>query len=386
MRRIALAERPDWRRIAARDGFHFHTLGGEPYWLESAAYCFSLGQIEREIEDVTTQLYAMCLEFVERAVSDEAILRGLRIPEFAWPIIADSWRRNERGVYGRIDLSYDGSAPARLLEFNADTPTSVYEAAYFQWGWLEGAMAHGLIPTDADQFNSIQEQLIAAFQALPIAGQTLHLAACRDSEEDRATVQYLQDCALQAGWQTRFVYLEDIGVDHNGQFIDADYQDINLLFKLYNWELLWAEPYALYLSCCDTNFIEPAWKALLSNKGMLAYLWQMFPGHPHLLATYFDHDRHIQRMPSYAKKPLFAREGANVTLFERGRELAAKPGAYGEEGYVVQALAPLPKFGRAYPVIGSWIVNGQACGIGIREDSGPITSDDARFLPHFIYG
>lgn len=384
MQRIELAERPDWRRIAARDGFQFHTLGGDPYWVESAAYRFSLRQVEQDIEDVSAELYAMCLEFVERAVADERILRDLQIPEFAWPIIADSWARHEGGVYGRMDLSYDGSGPAKLLEFNADTPTSVYEAAYFQWGWLEGMLQRGLLPADADQFNSIQEQLIDAFASLPIAGGHLHLASCKDSEEDRATVQYLQDCAIQAGWRTDFVYMEDIGVDRNGQFIDGQDRAIHWLFKLYPWEWLLVEPYARYLQDCDTNFIEPPWKALLSNKGMLVYLWRLFPGHPNLLATYFEQDPHIGRMRSYAKKPLFAREGANVALFERGQKLAAQGGAYGDEGYVRQELALLPRFDDFYPVIGCWLVNGQACGMGIREDHSRITADDARFLPHFI--
>ncbi len=384
MRRIQLPERPDWREHAEREGFHFHTFDDGPYWYEKAAYQFSLRQIEADLEDVTDELYAMCLDFVDQAVRDEKILRDLRIPEFAWPMIQDSWRRNEGSLYGRMDFCYDGAGPAKLLEFNADTPTSIYEAAYFQWGWLEDAMRLGLIPPDSDQYNAMHEKLVEAFAYLPIVSP-LHLASCQGSEEDRATVEYLQDCANQAGYETKFLYIEDIGADIQGQFNDLEDQPIRWLFKLYPWEWLMREEYAEHLAGCDTNFIEPVWKAVLSNKAMLVYLWRRHPGHPNLLPAFFAEEPAARElMDNYARKPIYAREGANISLFQQGREPVELPGSYGEEGYIHQALAPLPQFDGNYTVIGSWVINGEACGIGIREDDGPITTDDARFVPHFI--
>lgn len=384
MQRISLAERPDWRTQAARDGFHFHTFEGQPYWYEQAAYRFTLHQVEHDIQQVTDELYALCLDFVERAVRDEQILTDLNIPEPAWPIILDSWQRRDLSLYGRMDLCYDGTNPAKLLEFNADTPTSVYEAAFFQWGWFEDAIQLKLIPPNSDQFNDIHEQLIAAFAHIPYA-EPVHLATCEGSEEDRATVEYLQDCANQAGLDTRFVYIEQIGADTNGQFNDLYDQPIRWLFKLYPWEWLWQESYAKHLANCDTHFIEPPWKALLSNKAMLAYLWRWHPGHPNLLPSFLESDPQIASLgKSFARKPIFAREGANVSLFHQGKTVAQADGLYGEEGFIHQAFCPLPQFKGNHAVVGSWIANGQACGIGIREDDGLITTDDARFVPHFI--
>jgi glutathionylspermidine synthase len=384
MQRISLTERPDWRVQAECDGFHFHTFEEGPYWFEQAAYRLTLHQVEHDLEAVTDELYALCLDFVERAVQDEKILTDLKIPTFAWPIIQDSWQRQESSLYGRMDLCYDGTKPAKLLEFNADTPTSVYEAAYFQWGWLEGAIQQGLIPPNSDQYNSLHEQLIAAFKQFP-ASEAFHLASCGGSEEDRATVEYLRDCANQAGLNTRFLYVEEIGADAGGQFNDLQDEPIRWLFKLYPWEWLWQEPYAKLLADCDTHFIEPPWKALLSNKAMLAYLWRWHPDHPNLLPAFLESDPDVASLKgSYARKPVFAREGANIGLFDQGKQVANATGLYGEEGYIRQAFCPLPKFDNYHAVIGSWIANGQACGIGIREDDGLITTDDARFVPHFI--
>jgi glutathionylspermidine synthase len=59
-------------------------------------------------------------------------------------------------------------------------------------------------------------------------------------------------------------------------------------------------------------------------------------------------------------------------------------GPYGNEPCVYQELASLPVFDDNLPVVGSWMVNGYACGLGIREDRGPITHNTSRFVPHFF--
>ena len=137
MRRLACSERDDWRNTADETGFDFHTIDGERYWDERGYYAFALDEIEREIELPTAEIDAMCLELVSLAVDDEEYLRRLKIPEAFWPLISDSWYRDEASLYGRLDLRFDGQGPAKLLEYNADTPTSIFEAAVFQWTWLD---------------------------------------------------------------------------------------------------------------------------------------------------------------------------------------------------------------------------------------------------------
>ncbi|MCE1915232.1 glutathionylspermidine synthase family protein, partial [Enterobacter hormaechei] len=92
----------------------------------------------------------------------------------------------------------------------------------------------GLLPTHADQFNSMQEQLIERFAQLrdEHGFGLLHMVCCQDTEEDRGTVQYLQDCALEAGVPTEFLFIEDIGLGEKGQFTDLKDQVISNLFKL----------------------------------------------------------------------------------------------------------------------------------------------------------
>jgi glutathionylspermidine synthase len=384
MRRIGTRERPGWRKSADELGFIFHTEDGDPYWDESAYYQFTLRQIEDDLEDVTEEIEGLCLELVERATADEELLRRLRIPEYAWDMVRDSWRRGEKNLYGRIDLAYDGTAPAKLYEYNADTPTSLYEAAFFQWVWLEEAMEQGIVPTGSDQFNIIHEHLIEAFATLGVEG-TLHCACAQGCDEDRATVAYVEDCAHQAGLTTKFIYVEDIGIDAGEQFNDLDDEAIRFLFKLYPWEWLMDEEFGRLIPGCDTQFIEPAWKSLLSNKGILPLLWEAFPGHPNLLPTYFADDPRAGDLGGdYVRKPLFSREGANISVSVGGKETLAVAGPYGAEGHILQAHHPAPEFDGNFTVIGSWLVASQPSGIGIREDTTPVTRDLSRFLPHII--
>ncbi len=384
MQRIICPERDDWRATAESAGFDFHTINGERYWDERAYYAFTLDEIERQIEEPTGEIDAMCLELVGHAVDDEDYLGRLKIPEAFWPLIAESWHRDDGSLYGRLDLSFDGRNPAKLLEYNADTPTSIFEAAVFQWTWLEQAIERNIIPKRADQFNSIHERLIDAWKKL---GGThhLHLAGMTESTEDAGTLAYLEDTASQAGLKTTLIDIEHIGLRDDGSFVDLDDREMELAFKLYPWEWMFHDAFGAKLAKAPTRWIEPPWKAILSNKGILPLLWEMFPNHPNLLPAYFEDDPNAAKLgTSFVRKPLYSREGANIALVSAGTTLVEQEGPYGAEGFIRQALAPLPNFSGQYPVVGSWLVDHAACGLSIREDENPITGNTSRFLPHAI--
>jgi len=385
MKRIHLDERPHWRDQAEHLGFIYHTEDGDRYWDESRAYVFTMQQIEDDLEDPTDELYELCLDVVDRVVANEEWLTKLAIPDLYWDWIRQSWTDKELSLYGRFDLAYDGSAPAKLLEFNADTPTALYEAGTFQWVWFEDQMERGVIPRDSDQFNSVHDRMVDRFKAMFEPGSHLHFSCCKGTIEDRATVEYIQDCATQTGIEGHFVYIEDVGVDNQGRFADLDGVVIDNWFKLYPYEDMFRERFGPFLPVSGAKLIEPPWKAILSNKGILPLLWQIFPGHPNLLPAYFEDDAPADAIGSgFVRKPLFSREGANVEIYRPGQPPFVTPGGYGAEGWIVQSYQPIPAFEGDYTVIGSWVIGDEAAGIGIREDSTLITRDLSRFVPHVI--
>ena len=371
---MTIQPRDGWRERVESVGMTYHTIDDELYWDESACYRFTAAEIDT-LDIATAELQRLCIEAAERVIRDNMFDR-LQIPERFVPLIRRSWDMDEPSLYGRFDLAYDGSGQPKLLEYNADTPTSILEASVVQWFWLQDCFA------TADQFNSIHEKLIACWREWPLPEHaTLHFACASESPEDLGNLEYLRDTAIQGGLTTRRLYVEDIGWDHGAAcFVDLEGEPIRTMFKLYPWEWLVREEFGPHLANAPLRMVEPAWKMLLSNKGILPILWEMFAGHPHLLEATFD-DRSMGG--DYVRKPLLSREGGNILIRRRG-EWIGTSGTYGEEGHIYQRYVALPEFDGNYPVIGSWVVGGEPAGIGIREDRSEITTNGSRFIPHYF--
>jgi glutathionylspermidine synthase len=165
MKRLTLQPRADWREKADAVGFIWHHTDGQPYWDESTAYSFTLREIEDDLEPAAANVHELCLDLVDDVLRDEALLTRLAIPEEQWSYVVAAWSGREPTLYGRFDFAYDGSGPPKLYEYNADTPTSVYEAATFQWLWLEDRLQSGDLPPGTDQFNSLYDKLRQRFAA-----------------------------------------------------------------------------------------------------------------------------------------------------------------------------------------------------------------------------
>ncbi|MEU3508662.1 glutathionylspermidine synthase family protein [Streptomyces longwoodensis] len=395
MERRTVAPRPGWQQTVEAQGLIYpltrHPDGSlRPYWDESAYYVFSLEEVEA-LEETVGELHRMCLAAAAHIVATGRLADlGITDPRVA-AAVTEAWHRRAElpSVYGRFDLRYDGTGPAKLLEYNADTPTSLVEAASPQWFWMEERFP------GADQWNSLHERLVAAWRTqgklLPPGGP-LYFAHSSDDElgEDLMTVAYLKETAEQAGLDTDWISVEEIGWDPlSGRFVDNRLRFIRSCFKLYPWEWLTTDRFAGHvLDTLDngggtgsTLWIEPAWKMLLSNKALLAVLWELYPGHPNLLPAYLDGPRELADAdgPGWVAKPLLGREGDGVTVHGAG----SAPGPR-DEPCCYQQLAPLPAFDGHHVVLGTWVVEGEAAGLGIRESSGLVTDGYARFLPHVI--
>ncbi|GAB2980563.1 glutathionylspermidine synthase family protein [Amycolatopsis acidiphila] len=385
MRRGTSTPRRDWQRIVEEQGLVFGTparygSGQErPYWDESVHYVLEMDEVLSLEADVEL-LHSMCLEAVDNVVLTERYAQ-FGIPEWVWPHIAESWKRRDPHVYGRFDLRYDGNGPAKLLEYNADTPTSLLEASVLQWHWKTEVFP------DDDQWNSIHEKLVERWQEvrglLPANELYFTWSSADPSGEDHITTSYLQETAAEAGLDTVGLAIEEIGWDPVlKRFVDLEEAPMNTVLKLYPWEWVVDEEFGHHAveSLPRTLWIEPLWKMLLSNKTLLAILWENYPGHPNLLPAFAD-DPGL--LTEYVRKPKLGREGANVSIVAPGYETET-PGVYGEEGYVYQAFDPLPEFDGFRPALGAWIVGDSAAGLGIRETAGLVTDDGAAFVPHRI--
>ena len=374
MERIVTPPRFDWQERAESYGMAYHTIDGQPYWDETAYYSFTSSEID-ELEAATGELHELCIKAAEHVITHRLYDR-LTIPPQAVPLIERSWDNDEPSIYGRFDLAYDGLSPPRMLEYNADTPTALLEASVIQWFWLKDRFP------EADQFNSIHEKLIEGWKdQKQYIDEPLYFACVKDAPEDLGNLEYLRDTAIQAGLQTEQVFVEDLGFDSvNTDYVDTNDRVVSSIFKLYPWEWLINEFFGRYLEKSGLFLIEPAWKMILSNKGILPILWELNPRHPNLLESSFDAGHFCD---NYVSKPLLSREGGNISV-HRGGTVQEFEGSYGGRGFVFQELARIPCFGGNYPVIGSWVIHGEPAGIGIREDTGEVTTNTSRFVPHLF--
>jgi glutathionylspermidine synthase len=388
MKRIPQTPRPDWPEQLERVGFHFHSLDEfnvpRPvdantfyYWREDVAYEFSAKEVET-LYAAACELNQRCLQAVQHVI-DRDLFARMAIPEDFAKLVRASWERDEPTLFGRFDMTLDAHGVPKLYEYNADTPTSLIESAIAQWHWKEAVQPR------AGQFNSLHEALIERWKALRRHhgnAQLLHFACMFDSQEDICNVEYLMDTALQAGWSVKLVDMQDIGADDHGHFYDADDVPMRLVFKLYPWEWMATSDYRDPLTRSPARWVEPPWKAVLSNKAIQPILWDLFPGHPNLLEASF-HEARFSGRP-HAKKPVLSREGESVTL-TTPRGVGENPGDYGAEGFIYQAYAPAQPFDGQHATLGVWIVDDVPAGLCVREQAGLIARNTSYFVPHYFF-
>lgn len=417
------APRPGWRNQVVQDGLTYYkglNEESEPvdYWREDAHYVISQAEYE-SLRDAASTLWQMCSDAVEVMLGHpEQTAREFGIPEWAMPEVIRSWHDDDPQIYGRFDFRFGGTdemvaadpslRTVKLLEFNADTPTSLVESSITQHNWSKQAKHSG-----KDQWNYLHEALAAAWQRnMEVLGrklgypvETIHFIHTSEekSGEDYMNTVYMASTAEEAGYRTKVFYSEHLRtvVMHDGSihYMDPDGEYIQVIFKLYPWEwLTWFKN----IGGTDTSpllrnaatWIEPPWKMLWSNKVLLVKLWELYGDDPvrreFLLPAFFVNPDGSKRhnMSSFVRKPKLGREGANIEIYHTGELLEYTDGRYGKEGYMDQAFAPLPNFHNPftdednYALMGVWMIDGEPQGLGIRESRGRITGNTSNFVPN----
>nr|WP_314074131.1 glutathionylspermidine synthase family protein [uncultured Roseococcus sp.] len=388
MERFETPARPDWRAKLEQVGLTYHSNGLEPasgidgglWWHEASHWRLTAEEVDL-LDDATVELHARCLDAVDFLANREPhLLRDLfGLPDWMADYLRRSWRRGDPSLMGRFDLAFDDrEGIVKMLEYNADTPTLAIETAVAQWFWLQDTHP------EADQFNSLHEKLLGAFRELAprVDGQPMHFAAFEDSAEEWAHATYFRDLAEQAGIRTVGIDIHAVG--WNGvQFMDEAAQRIRFLHKLYPWEWVERDAFGPNLASDSCGVLEPPWKAVLSDKMIMAVLWRLFPDHPNLLETVSGR---VALAGAHVQKPCLGREGANIAIRDGGVTTASTEGPYGgdEVRFVTQARARLPQHDGWNAVIGSWVVGQEAAGIIIREGQQAIMRDTSRVVPHYF--
>ena len=337
-------------------------------------------------------LYDMLVQAIPDPIPDE-FLQQLAIPANLWAAVRHSWDDERHWhLYGRFDLALTLDGP-KLLEFNADTATSLPETTVVQWASLvaagqaeEGRQANGLFECLEDQFRHWRS-LNHDRQA------TLLLVYLPDSAEDEANCTVLAEAARTAGFADTYTCPIDamrVSVDGEDRGVWAEtvpdqWQKFDFLFKLAPWEILAEEEPDLtadltqLLVTRDVVIANPAYALLFQSKALLAHLWKTFPHHPLLLEASLE-----PLSGHHVRKPIFGREGQNVAEIQPdGRTGSEVSGEFAQQPQLYQQWAELPTDaqGRRYKAGVFWA--GEACAIGFRREAGLITNL-SEFVPHIL--
>ncbi len=360
--------------------------------------------ISDELVEVTTQeaedyyqavneIYDMYVEAAEYVIENNLFFE-LGIPFNLIDIIKKSWENDVHWhIYGRFDLAggIDGKG-IKLIEFNADTPTALFETALLQWAILK---ANNM--DEAKQFNNVYEAIRENFKRLITLfdepekfdelydGWKILFSCIEGNDEEEATTKLLQQIASDAGFVTDFEFLQNVHFDDEGIY-DAQENPYEYWFKLYPWEdIATDEP---ELATTLTHIIEnqkaiilnPAYTLLFQSKGMLAILSQLFPDSPYLLKTSFEPLDGLKQVA----KPLFGREGANTAIMDENKKvLMQTDGPYDNYKKVYQEYVDFTQdhTGKKYQA-GVFFAY-EACGLGFRK-GGEILDNMSKFVGHVI--
>jgi len=373
-------------------GFVWHTDSDESSYISDELVVLSEEEAEAYYE-ATNELYDMYVEAAEHVVENN-LFHEIGIPFNLVEAIKESWENDVHWhLYGRFDLAGGlDSKPIKLLEFNADTPTALFETAIIQWAILKQNNME-----EASQFNGLYEALVNNFKRLVTLeedvssfeenydGWNFLFTSVKGNSEEENTVRLLQHIATEAGFNTEFAYIDDIefsgeeGIFYN----DTNYE---LWFKLIPWEDIALEEsdLAMLLSNIIKNqkaiIFNPAYTLLFQSKGLLKILWDLYPNHPLLLESSFEPLEGQKQV----KKPIFGREGGNVSILdENTSELESVDGNYANHKMLYQAYTELATDTQGNSYQAGVFYAYEACGLGFRK-GGKILDNMSKFVGHVV--
>lgn len=373
-------------------GFGWHTDKDESKYIADSLVVVTDEEAEAYYEAVN-ELYDMYAAAAQHVI-DNNLFFDLGIPFNLVEAIKKSWENDVHWhLYGRFDLAGGiGGAPIKLIEFNADTPTSLFETAILQWALLK----HNNMDEER-QFNNVYQAIsdnfrrlvtlfddTETFEKLYDGWKILFSSVSGDIEEEQ-TVRLLQQMAIDAGFETGFEPLGGVKFDEEGIY-DSHETPYEYWFKLYPWEdIAIEEPeLATLLTSIMNNqkaiLINPAYTLLFQSKGMMKILCDLYPDSPYLLQTSFEPLKGI----ACVEKRMFGREGANVRIMDgEGNIIEANDGPYENFKPIYQEYVEFPRDAQGNRYQAGVFFAYEACGLGFRR-GGKILNNMSKFVGHVL--
>lgn len=373
-------------------GFSWHTDEDGTKYVSNELVEISASQAE-SYYTAGNEIYDMYVQAAEHVIENDLFF-DLGIPFNLIQTIKKSWDNDVHWhIYGRFDLAGGIDAQdIKLIEFNADTPTSLFETALLQWALLK----HNNMD-EQSQFNNVYEAITNNFKRLITLfddtevfderydGWKILFSSMSGNEEEEATTKLLQQMATDAGFNTSFEYLENTHFDESGIY-DADENKYEYWFKLFPWEDIATDEPELattltnIINAQEAIILNPAYTLLFQSKGMLKVLYDLFPDSPYLLQTSYEPLKDIKQV----EKAVFGREGANTKIIASdGSTIEETDGPYDNYKKVYQEYVDFPKDSNGAKYQAGVFFAYEACGVSFRK-GGEVMDNTSKFVGHVI--
>ncbi|EHV9439359.1 glutathionylspermidine synthase family protein [Campylobacter upsaliensis] len=370
-------------------GFSWHTDEDGSDYLDHQFICVSKNEANAYYE-AANELYDMFIAAAQNVIDNDRF-DELGIPFNLIDAIKMSWENEVHWhLYGRFDFAggLDGK-PIKLIEFNADTPTSLFESAILQWAMLKQNNLDEHL-----QFNSIYESLMDNFKRLITLDESVEefeehyrgwkilFSSVAGNKEEELTTKLLAHIAKDAGFECDFAYVDEVEFGEEGIFKNG--VNYEYWFKLIPWEEIAIEEgeLAMLLTQIMRNqkaiILNPAYTLLFQSKGILKILWELYPNHPLLLESSCE----PLQGKDFVKKPMFGREGANISIVKDDVKLQENIGPYGNNKMIYQQYYELNSSKNEYYQAGVFFAY-EGCGLGFRK-GGLIIDNASKFVGHII--
>lgn len=347
---------------------------------------FSSAEIQH-LKNVTEEAYGIFVKATQR-ILERNELKKIGIPSFFEPCVYHSWENRSRHPFclGRFDLSGGvDQLTTKVIEFNADTASTLPETLYWQTLQLSQAKE------SLQQFNNLRQDLTLKLQSLAGSfdfGQPTFLGSSLGYKEDVLNVNAILDVAHQAGFDTHYLDLEKVVFSDNGIFYEVgdEYVPVDVWYKLFPWDWVFKEEpeLAKILNKIIINdqavILNPAYTTIWQNKVFMSYITEHFPNN--VIAE--TRTELTWEMSSYVKKPMYGRIGENITLKDGSREVSTA-GDYGRQPMIYQKYYPLGKDSESYYYQPGVFYSDRPSALNVRAQNHPILTDDCEFMSHFIY-
>lgn len=374
-------------------GFSWHTDSDNSSYVSDEIVIINEEEANAYYE-ACNELYDMFAQAGQHVI-DNDLFHEINIPFNLIEMIKESWENDVHWhLYSRFDLAggIDGK-PIKLIEFNADTPTSLFETAIIQWAMLK---ANGL--DEASQFNNLYEALKDNFKRIITLdtevekfeeyyanlGWKILFSSISSSSEDINTTKLLEHIASEAGFNTDFEFIENVQFNDDGIFKDEE--SFEFWFKLIPWENIAIEESELALILTEiikekkAIIFNPAYSLMFQSKGFMKVLWDLYPNHPLLLETSFeplDNKKQVE-------KRCFGREGANTKIINSDGSIDVETsGDYEGHKAIYQEYVELPTDDQGKTYQAGVFFAYEACGLGFRRGE-KILNNMSKFVGHII--